>query len=333
MSPQQVPIRPVVSIILATFNRLKYLRVAVDSVLTQTFRDWELIVADDGSDLETRTYLATLEVPPRSRVLWRSHSGVPAAVRNAALREAAGTYVAFLDSDDLWVPQKLEKQLEALRARPHCRWSYSAFTQVDGQGAVLADESRRKWVPHDGAVFAKLLKNEATFRTPSVVVADRQLVMQLGGFDEQLRSAEDFDLYLRLALHSEVALVDEPLVYVRVHEDNYSSKDEPSGLAGRGCALEKLQGVVDLRWRALVRKERAKTALGLANAYALMNTPVNVLRTIWNSLPYSWRYPEWWRGAPKAMLRSCLPRSLLELRRRRRADAQGHAARIRRQPE
>ena len=325
--------RPVVSIILPTFNRLKYLRVAVDSVLTQTFRDWELIVADDGSDVETRTYLATLDNPPRSRVLWRSHTGIPAAVRNAALREAAGTYVAFLDSDDLWVPQKLERQLEALRARPHCRWSYSAFTQVDGQGAVLADESRRKWVPHDGAVFPRIVKNEASFRTPSIVLADRELVMQLGGFDEQLRSAEDLDLYLRLALHSEVALVDEPLVGVRVHEDNYSSKDLPSGLAGRGYALEKVQRVVDLRWRALVRKERAKTAVGLASAYALMNTPVNALRAIWNSLPYSWPYPGWWWGASKAMLRPYIPRSLLELLRRGRADAQRLPARVRSHPE
>src|SRR2546423_477819 len=106
MSSQQVSIRPVVSIILPTFNRLKFLRPAVDSVFAQTFTDWELIIADDGSDAETSTYLATVDNPPRTRVLWRSHTGIPAAVRNAALREAAGTYVAFLDSDDLWVPQK-----------------------------------------------------------------------------------------------------------------------------------------------------------------------------------------------------------------------------------
>src|ERR1700732_1465702 len=102
---------PVVSIILPTFNRLKYLRPAIDSVFAQTLADWELLIADDGSDEETRAYLEHLGGLPRVKLIWLAHSGNPSAVRNAALREARGDYIAFLDSDDVWLPSKLERQV------------------------------------------------------------------------------------------------------------------------------------------------------------------------------------------------------------------------------
>src|SRR5580693_7584371 len=91
----------IVSVVLPTFNRLRFLRPAIESVYAQTFTDWDLIVADDGSDLETRRYLQTLTNDPRVTVLWLPHTGRPSMVRNAALLRAAGEYVAFLDSDDL----------------------------------------------------------------------------------------------------------------------------------------------------------------------------------------------------------------------------------------
>src|SRR3954470_20897049 len=105
-----------VSIVVPTFNRLDYLRPALASVFAQTWNDWDLVIADDGSDDDVRAYLHDLELEqrPRVRVLSLPHRGNPAAVRNAALHVATGTYVAFLDSDDLWAPRKLELQLDAL---------------------------------------------------------------------------------------------------------------------------------------------------------------------------------------------------------------------------
>ena len=91
---------PVVSVIVPTYNRLKYLRAAVASVYAQTFTAWELVIADDGSDAETRSYLQSLTDSARVKILWRAHCSVPAVVRNAAIAEATGAYVAFLDSDD-----------------------------------------------------------------------------------------------------------------------------------------------------------------------------------------------------------------------------------------
>ena len=108
---------PVVSVIVPTFNRLRFLRPAIESAFAQTFTDWELIIADDGSDLATRQYLQSLAKQPRVTVLWLAHTGRPSVVRNKALLGAVGEYVAFLDSDDLWAARKLERQLEALRGR------------------------------------------------------------------------------------------------------------------------------------------------------------------------------------------------------------------------
>src|SRR5262245_58677498 len=134
---------PTVSIILPTFNRLHYLRPAVDSVFAQSFTDWELIIADDGSDEATRAYLGDLAVRPGVRVLWLKHHGTPAPVRNAALREARGEYIAFLDSDDVWMPAKLARQIESLRRRPARQWAYTAFTIVDGAGGPRAGAQGR----------------------------------------------------------------------------------------------------------------------------------------------------------------------------------------------
>ena len=156
----------IVSVVLPTFNRLRFLQPAIESVYAQTFADWELIIADDGSDLETRQYLQSLAQDPRVMVVWLAHTGKPSMVRNAALLRAAGEYVAFLDSDDLWATRKLERQIETLRARVNCRWSYTAFLQVDGSGNPLPEEAQRPWVPYEGDIFEQV----ATGRAPDSIL-------------------------------------------------------------------------------------------------------------------------------------------------------------------
>jgi glycosyltransferase involved in cell wall biosynthesis len=307
----------IVSVILPSFNRLRFLRPAIESVYAQTFADWELIVADDGSDLETRQYLAALADDPRVMVVWLPHTGKPSVVRNAALLRAGGEYVAFLDSDDLWATRKLQRQIEALRARPACRWSYTAFLQVDGSGTPLPEEAHRPWVPHEGNIFEQVVTGRAQIRTPSVLAA-RQLVAQAGGFDEELLSGEDYDLWLRLALYSEVAIIDEPLVYVRRHEDSHSS-DWQSAFVGRDRSLSKRQQLVDAGRRSLLRQERMKNAIKLAATHAELGAQGRMLHALWESLPYSWTYPRWWlSGLKTLLLRPYLPRRLLEFHRKRR---------------
>jgi glycosyltransferase involved in cell wall biosynthesis len=148
---------PLVSVVLPTFNRLKFVRPAIESVFAQTFQDWELIIADDASDEDTRAYLKSLEIEPRVRVILLPHSGNPAAVRNAAVHAARGKYVAFLDSDDQWMPLKLERQIAGLQARGVCRWSYTGYVCIDATGELRTDAATHGWIPHRGAILEQLL--------------------------------------------------------------------------------------------------------------------------------------------------------------------------------
>lgn len=310
----------VVSVVLPTFNRLRFLGPAVESLYAQTFTDWELIVADDGSDVATRQYLQSLASQPRVSVVWLAHTGSPAIVRNAALRRAGGEYIAFLDSDDLWAPGKLARQIEILRARVKCRWSYTGFLRVDARGNPLPEEAYRPWwVPYEGDIFEQVATGRAAIRTPSVL-ATRELIEQAGGFDEAMLSAEDYDLWLRLALYSEVAIVDEPLVYVRYHDENHT-REWQSAFVGRDRSLSLRQQLVDSGRRSLLRKERMRNALQHAATHAERGTQARVLRALWESFPFCWTYPQWWLGAAKAVLRPWLPRRLLELWRKRRRAA------------
>jgi glycosyltransferase involved in cell wall biosynthesis len=302
---------PLVSIILPSFDRLRFLRPAVDSVLAQSFTDWELLIADDGSGADTRQYLRTLQSDSRIRLIWLTHSGVPAMVRNAALRHAGGEYIAFMDSDDLWAPAKLQCQLKELRNRPGCRWSYTAFSQIDERGQPLPEEATRRWVPHQGFIFERLMIGEVSIRTPSVV-ATRGLIVQAGGFDETLRSAEDLDLWLRLALDSEVAIIDQALLQVRRHDENHS-RDWQSAFFGRDHTLQKLQARVDARRRGLLRQERARNALKLAVTHVSLGERADAVRALCRSARYSWPYPLWWRGGIKTLLRAHLPKRLLAI--------------------
>ncbi len=307
----------IVSVILPSCNRLRFLRPAIESVYAQTFADWELIIADDGSDLETRQYLESLANEPRVLVVWLPHTGRPSVVRNAALLKAAGEYVAFLDSDDLWATRKLERQIETLRARVSCRWSYTAFLRVDAAGTALPEETRRPWVPYEGDIFEQVVTGRAQIRTPSVL-ATRQLIAQAGGFDEGLLSGEDYDLWLRLALHSEVAIVDEPLVFVRYHDENHT-REWQSAYVGRDRSLSRGQQLVDSGRRSLLREERVRNALKLAATHAELGAQGRMLRALWKSLPYSWTYPRWWlSGLKTVLLRPYLPRRLLEFYGKRR---------------
>lgn len=310
---------PLVSVVIPTCNRLSYLRAAIDSVLEQTYENWELVVADDGSAQGTREYLSEIASFPRARVLWLKHSGIPAVVRNAAIGRATGTYVAFLDSDDLWHPRKLEYQLDLLQRRRECLWSYTAFVNVDQDGRILPEEARRRWVACDGDIFEKMTRGEVSIRTPTVVVS-RRLLLEVGAFDESMRSAEDYDLWFRLALRSQVALHPESLVQVRSHRENHSA-DWSSAYVGQDWTFKQLQQVVDPDRCNLLRQARVNNALRLAYQYTIRGNRGNALRTLARSTVFSWRYPDWRLKALKLLVRTVLPEWLLALRRRRRHPA------------
>jgi glycosyltransferase involved in cell wall biosynthesis len=308
---------PAVSIILPTFNRLKYLRPAIDSVFAQTLADWELLIADDGSDQETRAYLRGLESLPRVKLIWLSHSGNPSAVRNAALREARGDYIAFLDSDDLWMPAKLERQIDALRTCSRCRWIYTGYARIDDAGKPATLPSPKPWIPYRGAILEQLLRLEAAVATAAVLV-ERPLLAQVGGFDEELLLFEHYDLWLRLACHSDVELIDEPLTCLRSHERHHSEAGIPR-LAGRRGLLNKARSrVTDPHLRKIIVRLSAQNAVTLANRLADADR-LEALKILLASCRYSSRNIRWWMGVSRVLLKMTVPRRLFILYRRGRA--------------
>jgi glycosyltransferase involved in cell wall biosynthesis len=288
----------IVSVILPTYDRLEYLPAAVDSVLNQTYRDFELVIADDGSGPETRRYLESLG-DPRVRVLWLPHSGRPSVARNAAIRIACGHYLAFMDSDDIWLPAKLEKQLYGMQGR---RWSYTAISIIDTHGRPLSDKNFKPRVPYDGDILEHLLTIEAIVTTPSVM-AERSLVDEAGNFDEEQVVNEDYDLWIRLAMRSEVAAITERLVMVRHKEsDPQYQGNTIGGYQGWVRLYGKLAGALaDPRLRTIARRERARNALQLARTYVADGDDAAARRALRDALSYSWTYPAWiWAAAKTA---------------------------------
>ena len=314
---------PAVSIIVPTFNRLEYLRRTLSSVFQQTFGDWELLIADDGSDAATRAYLQTLEQPPRVRVLWLPHSGRPSVARNAALRVAQGEYVAFLDSDDLWTAHKLQIQIDSLRRRADCAWGYTRFVLVDDSGRPTEWQLTRSWPTPAGWILDRLARSETVIAVPSVIVS-RGLLEQVGGFDESLVMCEDFDLWLRLAARSPVDAVDEPCTLVTRHA--LHSGDALTSFLDCERVFEKLRRVRGTEHlHAMLKEKSAEVAIGVARCHLACGSRSAALRTLVADAPRFWRCRRWWLGALRTAGRTLAPAAMVGLARSRRAGA--HAAR------
>jgi len=296
---------PLVSIVMPTCDRLSFLPATVRSIFAQTFADWELVVADDGSGAPVLDYLATLEGDPRVRVLRREHVGNPGAVRNAAIARARAPLLAFIDSDDVWEPTKLELQLAEMRAQPACAWCYTGFVNVDADDLPLASERRRPWTAHAGEVFAKVVRGSVSIRTPCVM-ASTSLVRDVGGFDEAIDCAEDYDLWVRLALRSPLCVVDRPLVKVRHHEREYPDSAIGEAHEALDYSLRKLAHELEGPRRSLVEEERSRNALAKAATISAHGGRWRALSAVAGSAGFSWRYPRWWYGAAKALARACL---------------------------
>ncbi len=302
---------PAVSIIMPTFNRLEFLKPAIASVFSQRFEDWELILADDGSSEPTREYLGALQVHPRVHVIFMQHTGKPSIVSNVALREARGEYVAFLDSDDIWLPEKLETQIGSLRRHPERGWSYTRFALIDACGTRTDPARTRNWPTPSGWILEKLLEEETVIAQPSVVVS-RRLLMRLGTFDEELVMCYDDELWLRLAAHSEIDGVDEPLTLVRRHAQ-HSGSDIIAWRDRRRVFEKALRVKRQARLDAMLRKLRAQMSAGLATSQAASGRRWDAFATLCSSAPHLWRHPRCWLGAWISTVRACAPQSLRRL--------------------
>lgn len=200
---------PAVSVVIPAYNAASFIRRAIDSVLVQTAADLELLVVDDGSSDATLQVLAGYG--SRLRAVPQANAG-PAAARNRGLAEACGRYVAFLDADDWWLPDKLRQQVALLDSRPEIGFCSTATRVVHADGTPAGD-----WPCGDiGTSLLETLfvQAAAVSGSTSGVLARRELLLAAGGFDERLRGFEDPDLWIRLAARAGYACVPQPLTVV-----------------------------------------------------------------------------------------------------------------------
>lgn len=205
-----------VSVIIPTYNRGWIIKEAIDSVLAQDFEDFELIVVDDGSTDNTPEVLDAYR--GTIKVFRQKNKGVSAA-RNRGIAEASGRFIAFLDSDDFWLPQKLSRQVEFFNTTPDALICQTEEVWI--RSGVRVNPKKRHKKP-SGMIFEPSLA--LCLVSPSAVMIRRSLLGIVGNFDETLPACEDYDLWLRISCRFPVYHIDTPLIIKRGgHEDQLSA--------------------------------------------------------------------------------------------------------------
>jgi GT2 family glycosyltransferase len=225
-------VSPVVTVVIPTFNRWPLVGEAVESVFTQSYSDFELIVVDDGSTDETQKELAKFR--SRLRFFLKAREGV-AAARNFGVSRAVGRYVAFLDSDDLWRPKKLEMQTAFMEKNPAVQICQTE--EIWLRHGVRVNPKSRHQKP-SGDIFVRSL--ELCLVSPSAVMMTKELFSRFGGFDERFPVCEDYDLWLRIAVEHPVPLIPEALVIKRGGHPDQLSRSTWAMDRYRVAALQKL---------------------------------------------------------------------------------------------
>lgn len=211
-----------VSIILPAFNRERFLDEAIQSVFSQTYPHWELIVVDDGSTDSTAAIARRYadENPGAVRLISKRNGGVVSA-RNAGIQASRGEFVAFIDSDDRWDSSKLALQVDSLSAYPPASFVYTGHHIVDSTGTlqrtVLPD-------PRFQGHIEKLLWLEHNEILGPTMIVRRDALFSVGLFDERLRGAENLDLRIKLARRGPVHYVNAPLYFYRKHDESLTAQ-------------------------------------------------------------------------------------------------------------
>ena len=213
------PLQPLVSVIIPVYNCEKYLKETIESVIAQTEKNWEIIAVNDGSKDGSQEILKEYETldPVRIRVISVENGGVSRA-RNTGANLAKGTFLAFLDHDDLWSPHKLEHQMNMFSVDSSLSLSFTNQTLIDEHGKTIKDSCYIFDHRHRGYVFELLVLGD--FIPISSVMVKRDIFLNMGGFDPQFAIAEDWDFLLKVTRDFPVDYIDEPLVLYRLHKES-----------------------------------------------------------------------------------------------------------------
>jgi glycosyltransferase involved in cell wall biosynthesis len=231
---------PLISVVIPTYQHALFVGQAIKSVLSQTFNDYEIIIIDDGSTDNTSDVLSVFG--DQITVIKQANRGQPAS-RNMGIAHSSGEFIAFLDADDIWLANKLEKQLETFEHQPDLGLVYADTILFNGENKL--GNAFTLLPPKSGWIFNDLFKEN--FIPMSTVVVRRQCFAQAGLFDEGLHSCEDYDMLLRICRTWKAGFVNEPLAFYRISAGQLS-KDEKRTLTA----------LIQLKSKALVAYQELK---------------------------------------------------------------------------
>ncbi|MGF1496384.1 MAG: glycosyltransferase family 2 protein [Elainellaceae cyanobacterium] len=211
---------PKVSVVIPAYNAMPYLPQTVDSVLQQSFTDFEVLIVDDGSSDNTANWVAQI-TDPRVRLICQSNQGAGAA-RNTGVKNAQGDYIAFLDADDFWEPTKLAKQVQRLDQQPKVGLVHTWITLANPDGSL---SDRTMQTNGEGHIWNQVVVYNP-LKCGSTAMVRRQCFEELGYFDQSLKYSEDWDMWIRIARKYAFSVIHEPLTNYRIHPFNKSKNYE-----------------------------------------------------------------------------------------------------------
>lgn len=229
-----------VDIIIPAYNAARYLPAAIESVIAQTFEDWRIVLVDDGSTDNTADVVAPFvyRLGPKLKYIKQSNRGLPAA-RNVAIANSSAEFLALLDADDVWLPCRLSESLKCFEGRPQVGLTYGFNDRIDPEGKIV-DTFDRRQKHGEGRIAPYIYMRKVDLNCPTVTFR-RKCVDEVGPFDESLRATEDRDLWLRIALRYEVALVPKVIAHYRM-SPNSMSADSGRMLEAQVQFIEKYYG-------------------------------------------------------------------------------------------
>jgi glycosyltransferase involved in cell wall biosynthesis len=289
--------KPLVSVIIATYNMARYLPLAVRSALDQTYKNIEVLVVDDGSTDDTQKVMTSFLDDPRVRHCPQENKG-QAAAKNRGVRESRGDYIAFLDADDMWTLDKLDLQLPLFSRLEAVGVVYSSFICIDetGKELTVADDELFR-----GRVSGPLLiRNFIGFGTS---VVKKECFDRLGGFKENLRMGVDYDMWLRFSTQYEFDYLDRPLLYYRVWSGQMSNNRKGRYLNGIEIMKNFLQEFPEIVDKRTENEAWAHTYVGFGRCVQDVDQRLgSALNLYVRALHYRPSYLPAWKAIIKAIL-------------------------------
>lgn len=217
---------PLVSVIMPVYNAQVFIAQAIESVKKQTYKKWELLIVDDASvDDSCNIVKKFTEDDERIKLfILKGNSGTPAVPRNFGIRQSRGKYIAFLDADDLWIPDKIRKQAAFMEENRDVYLCYSKY-YIQKDGVILKELRPKDKHLRSGMIFNQLFLSSNFIPCLTVMIrSDCKIENYFFDENKNLRAVEDFDLWLKIARDKKVAFINEPLSIYREHAKNISKR-------------------------------------------------------------------------------------------------------------